>query len=77
MPIIITSLKVTTLASTLKVWIDVLMRAGVGVEVCHVDDKENPKSNKPAKGKGKISKSRKVGRARTCKTENDDEEVDQ
>lgn len=48
----------------LQVWIDVLVRAGVSVEVCHVDEEGKTKLKSGRNGKGKGKMIGKVGRPR-------------
>lgn len=54
------------------------MRAGVSVEVCHVEEKGDTQPGKSGKGKGKGAASKKVRRPRKVqKVEIDDEELDE
>jgi len=41
-----------------QLWIDVMQRAGVSVEVCHVAEQDESNKRRKAKGKGRSKKSR-------------------
>jgi hypothetical protein len=41
-----------------QLWIDVMQRAGVNVEVCHVAEQDESNERRKAKGKGRSKKSR-------------------
>ncbi|KAA1469402.1 hypothetical protein DENSPDRAFT_816316 [Dentipellis sp. KUC8613] len=60
-----------TLQENQKVWIDVLLRAGVAVEVCLVEDSANPSATKRGRGRPPGPKRKTRGRTRQRELESD------
>ena len=54
-----------------QLWIDVMQRAEVNVEVCHVEEQESDKSNERRQGKGKGLKKSKIKRKKPKPVESD------